>query len=105
MAVRGLFLCREHSRDTGPYAGDDHPASCRDTDGRRVHGIVRKTGWAFCSLILTGAFAIFGYSAANPLGVRVIWIVCAAACVDGLLLFIPYKLGDSPEETAAIMSQ
>lgn len=68
-----------------------------------IYGVVRKTGWAFCSLILTGTFSLFGYSVENPLGVRVIWILCAGFCLLGLLLFIPYKIGDSREETAKIM--
>jgi glycoside/pentoside/hexuronide:cation symporter, GPH family len=68
-----------------------------------IYGIVRKTGWAFCSLILAGVFSSFGYSAEHPLGVRVIWLVCALSCLIGLLAFIPYKLGDSKEETRAIM--
>jgi glycoside/pentoside/hexuronide:cation symporter, GPH family len=68
-----------------------------------LYGIVRKTGWALCSLILVGIFSVFGYSKENPLGVRVIWIVCAVSCLIGLLAFIPYKIGDSKEETKRIM--
>jgi len=68
-----------------------------------IYGIARKTGWAFCSLILTATFSIFGYTADNPLGVRVLWILCALFCLIGLILFIPYRLGDSPEETRRIM--
>ena len=69
-----------------------------------IYGIVRKTGWALCSLILTGVFSAFGYSAANPLGVRVVWLVCALSCLVGLLVFVPYRLGDTREETGKIMS-
>ena len=69
-----------------------------------IYGIVRKTGWALCSLILTGVFSAFGYSAANPLGVRVVWLVCALSCLVGLLVFMPYRLGDTREETGKIMS-
>ncbi len=68
-----------------------------------LYGIVRKTGWALCSLILVGIFSVFGYSKANPLGVRMVWIVCAVSCFIGLLAFIPYKIGDSKEETKRIM--
>jgi GPH family glycoside/pentoside/hexuronide:cation symporter len=68
-----------------------------------IYGIVRKTGWALCSLILAGVFSVFGYSAENPLGVRVIWLVCTLSCLLGLLVFIPYKLGDNKEETKEIM--
>ncbi len=69
-----------------------------------IYGIVRKTGWAFCALILAGVFGVFGYSAENPQGVRVIWLVCAFSCLAGLLAFIPYRLGDSKEETKSIMN-
>ncbi len=70
-----------------------------------IYGIVRKTGWALCSLILASVFSTFGYSAENPLGVRVIWLVCALSCLIGLLFFIPYKLGDTKEETREIMGR
>ena len=68
-----------------------------------IYGVVRKTGWALCSIILTSVFSLFGYSPENPMGVRVIWLICAVSCFIGLLLFIPYKLGDSREESARIM--
>jgi GPH family glycoside/pentoside/hexuronide:cation symporter len=68
-----------------------------------IYGIVRKTGWALCSLILAGVFSAFGYSVENPLGVRVVWLVCALSCLIGLLVFTPYELGDTKEETKEIM--
>ena len=68
-----------------------------------IYGIVRKTGWATCSLIMVGVFRLFGFSAENPMGVRVIWLVCALACLLGLITFIPYKLGDSKDEIKSIM--
>ena len=70
-----------------------------------IYGIVRKTGWSLCPLILAGVFSAFGYSAENPLGVRVVWLVCALSCLVGLLVFIPYKLGDTKEETQSLMAQ
>jgi GPH family glycoside/pentoside/hexuronide:cation symporter len=70
-----------------------------------IYGIVRKTGWALCSLILAGVFSAFGYSGENPLGVRVVWLVCALSCLIGLLVFAPYKLGDTKEETENLMAQ
>ena len=70
-----------------------------------IYGIVRKTGWALCSLILAGVFSIFGYSAENPLGVRVVWLVCALSCLIGLVVFVPYKLGDTKEETRKLMER
>jgi GPH family glycoside/pentoside/hexuronide:cation symporter len=69
-----------------------------------IYGIVRKTGWATCSLIMVGVFRRFGFSAENPLGVRVIWLVCALACFLGLIAFIPYKVGDNKAETRTIMN-
>jgi glycoside/pentoside/hexuronide:cation symporter, GPH family len=68
-----------------------------------IYGFVRKTGWAFSAVILNAVLAAFGYSAENPTGVKVVWVVCAASCLLGLLLFIPYKLGDTKEETKKIM--
>jgi GPH family glycoside/pentoside/hexuronide:cation symporter len=64
-----------------------------------IYGIVRKTGWAGCSLILAGVFSQFGFSVENPMGVRIVWLVCAAVCLMGLIVFIPYRIGDSKEET------
>ncbi|MCG8619544.1 MAG: MFS transporter [Desulfobacterales bacterium] len=68
-----------------------------------IYGIVRKTGWAFCSLILTSTFSLLGYSVENPLGVRVIWLICAVSCLVGFMCFRPYKIGDSKEETGRVM--
>jgi glycoside/pentoside/hexuronide:cation symporter, GPH family len=68
-----------------------------------IYGIVRKTGWAFCSLLMMGVFRMFGFSAENPAGVQVIWLVCALACLLGFISFLPYKVGDSKEETREIM--
>jgi Na+/melibiose symporter-like transporter len=70
-----------------------------------IYGIVRKTGWAVCSLILAGVFSRFGYSVENPMGVRVIWLVCAAVCLLGLIAFIPYRVGDSKDETRRILNR
>ncbi len=64
-----------------------------------MYSIVRKISWALCPLILALTFKIFGFSAENPLGVRMIWLICSISCVIGLIAFIPYKLGDSRAET------
>lgn len=69
-----------------------------------VYGIVRKTGWALCSLIIMIAFTLFGYSKDNPAGVKAVWLICAACCIAALIVFIPYKLGDSKEETLQLMN-
>ena len=64
-----------------------------------IYGIVRKTGWAFCSLIMMGIFHWFGFSTENPMGIRVIWLVCAGSCLLGYIAFIPYNIKDSQAET------
>jgi len=69
-----------------------------------IYGMVRKTGWATCSLILVSVFGLFGFSPEGPMGVRVIWLVCALACFLGWIAFIPYKVGDSKEETRATLN-
>ena len=70
-----------------------------------IYGIVRKTGWALCSLLLAGVFSAFGYSSENPLGVRVVWLVCALSCLVGILVFAPYNLADTKAETKALIEQ
>ncbi len=70
-----------------------------------IYGIVRKTGWAFCSIILTTTFSIFGYSPENSFGVSVTWIICALSCILGFIIFIPYKLGDTIQETQLIIDK
>ena len=67
-----------------------------------IYGIVRKTGWAFCSLLMMGVFHWFGFSAENPMGVRVIWLVCAGSCLLGYIAFIPYNIRDSQAQTKKI---
>jgi GPH family glycoside/pentoside/hexuronide:cation symporter len=70
-----------------------------------IYGIVRKTGWAACSLIMVGVFSLFGFTVENPMGVQVIWLVCAFACLLGFLVFIPYRIGDSKEETGRYLKE
>jgi hypothetical protein len=38
-------------------------------------------------------------------GVRVVWLVCAVSCLIGLLVFVPYKLGDTREEIKKQLEQ
>lgn len=56
-------------------------------------------GPALSALILPLIFDTFGYTSANPTGVRVALLVSAALSILGALFFTGYKLGDSPEET------
>jgi hypothetical protein len=53
---------------------------------------------------MMGTFHLFGFSAENPMGVRVIWLVCAGACLLGFVTFIPYKVGDSQAQTKKIFA-
>jgi GPH family glycoside/pentoside/hexuronide:cation symporter len=51
------------------------------------------------SLILPLLLETFGYTAANPLGVRVTFPVIGLSSLIGALIFRSYRLGDTPEET------
>jgi GPH family glycoside/pentoside/hexuronide:cation symporter len=68
-----------------------------------IYGFVRKTGWALSAIILNAVLYGYGYSISNAMGVRMVWVICAASCFVGLLFFVPYKLGDTKEETKKIM--
>jgi GPH family glycoside/pentoside/hexuronide:cation symporter len=56
-------------------------------------------GPALAALILPFILSQFGYTAANPLGIRVAWVVAGVCSLLGALVFVGYKLGDTPEET------
>lgn len=56
-------------------------------------------GPSMAALILPFILSHFGYTAANPLGIRVAWVVAGACSLLGALAFIGYKLGDTPEQT------
>jgi glycoside/pentoside/hexuronide:cation symporter, GPH family len=58
-------------------------------------------GPAMAAMILPFILSHFGYTSANPLGVRVAWLVAGACSLLGALVFIGYKLGDTPEQTRA----
>jgi Na+/melibiose symporter-like transporter len=61
-------------------------------------------GPAMAALILPFILSRFGYTAANPLGIRVSWVVAGAFSLLGALAFIGYKLGDTPEQTRVNLS-
>jgi Na+/melibiose symporter-like transporter len=74
--------------------------------GRRREAIYYGTfslavgvGPSLAALILPQILTRFGYTAANPLGVRLAWLAIAALAFLGALAFVGYRLGDSPEET------
>jgi hypothetical protein len=54
---------------------------------------------------MVGVFSLFGFTVENPMGVQIIWLVCALACLLGFLVFIPYRIGDSKEETATLIER
>jgi GPH family glycoside/pentoside/hexuronide:cation symporter len=58
-------------------------------------------GPAMAALILPFILSHFGYTAANPLGVRLAWVVAGACSLLGAAVFMGYKLGDTPEQTRA----
>jgi GPH family glycoside/pentoside/hexuronide:cation symporter len=56
-------------------------------------------GPSLAALILPQILEGFGYTAANPLGVRLAWLATGAIALLGALAFVGYRLGDTPEET------
>lgn len=56
-------------------------------------------GPALAALILPQILNKFGYTAANPLGVRLAWVVAGICSLIGALAFVRYRLGDTPAET------
>jgi GPH family glycoside/pentoside/hexuronide:cation symporter len=74
--------------------------------GRRREAIYYGTfslavgvGPSLAALILPQILERFGYTAANPLGVRLAWLVIGAVALLGAFTFVGYRLGDTPEET------
>jgi glycoside/pentoside/hexuronide:cation symporter, GPH family len=58
-------------------------------------------GMSLSSLIVPQIFQMYGYTATNPLGVRVVFLVAAAIIGLGALVLRGYRLGDSVAETQA----
>lgn len=74
--------------------------------GRRREAIYYGTfslaagvGPSLAALILPLLLERFGYTAANPLGVRLAWLVVGALALLGAVTFAGYRLGDTPEGT------
>lgn len=74
--------------------------------GRRREAIYYGTfsfaiglGSSLGALVLPQLLNTFGYTRANPLGVRAAFLVMALFVVIGYLIFQRYRLGDTPEET------
>jgi len=58
-------------------------------------------GPAVAAMTLPFILSYFGYTSANPLGVRVAWVVAGVCSLVGAIVFFGYKLGDTPEQTRA----
>jgi GPH family glycoside/pentoside/hexuronide:cation symporter len=56
-------------------------------------------GPSIAALILPFFLEKYGYTAANPLGVRLVFLVIGVITLLGALVFSGYRLGDTPEET------
>ena len=74
--------------------------------GRRREAIYYGTfsfanglGIAVGTLILPLLLQTFGYTRANPLGVRLAFVAMAVFMLIGFVIFQKYRLGDTPEET------
>jgi GPH family glycoside/pentoside/hexuronide:cation symporter len=74
--------------------------------GRRREAIYYGTfsfaiglGGSLGALVLPMLYKTFGYTHANPLGVRMAFLVMALFVVIGYFIFQKYRLGDTPEET------
>jgi len=61
--------------------------------------LAASVGPSLAALILPFILDTYGYTEANPLGVRLAWLVAAAFAFLGAVAFMGYKLGDTPEET------
>jgi GPH family glycoside/pentoside/hexuronide:cation symporter len=70
-----------------------------------IYGIVRKAGWALCSFVTIWSYDTFGFSVENPHGVQVVWLICAVASLLSFLAFIPYRVGNTMEETRALLEK
>ena len=60
-------------------------------------------GPAIAAFVLTQTLERFGYTAANPLGVRLAWLIMGVVTLIGAAVFTGYRLGDTPEETRRLM--
>ena len=60
-------------------------------------------GPSLAALILPFIFERYGYTATNPLGVRVAFLVTGLLAMLGGLAFIGYRLGDTPSETQRLL--
>ncbi|PIG91342.1 MFS transporter [Gloeocapsopsis sp. IPPAS B-1203] len=55
-------------------------------------------GPSVAALILPFIFESYGYTATNPLGVRIAFLVTGLLAMLGVIAFLGYQLGDTPQE-------
>ena len=57
------------------------------------------------TLLLPVLYNTFGYTSANPMGVRLTYVVLAVLALLGVLFFRGYRLGDTPEEVQKFVAE
>jgi GPH family glycoside/pentoside/hexuronide:cation symporter len=57
-------------------------------------GFLEKSGWAIAAFLIGSILEIFGYSAENPLGIRLVGPVVGVIALFGFLAFRGYRLPD-----------
>lgn len=62
-------------------------------------------GPSVSTLLLPVLYSNFGYSAANPLGVRLAYLVIGILVIIGLFFFRRYQLGDNPQAVAQFVQE
>jgi GPH family glycoside/pentoside/hexuronide:cation symporter len=60
--------------------------------------LAASIGPSLAALILPLILKTFGYTLANPLGVRIAWLAAGLCSLLGALAFRGYRLGDTPEK-------
>jgi Na+/melibiose symporter-like transporter len=73
-------------------------------------GFLEKSGWAIAAFLIGSILEIFGYSAENPLGIRLVGPVVGVIALFGFLAFRGYRLpdevaGKTIEEVRAIQKR
>lgn len=60
--------------------------------------LAASIGPSLAAFILPFILNHYGFTATNPAGVRIAWLVASALSFTGAISFIGYRLGDTPEE-------
>ena len=75
----------------------------REATHYSTFSLAAGVGPSLAALILPFIFERYGYTATNPLGVRVAFLVIGLLAMLGGLAFIGYRLGDTPSETQRLL--